>query len=87
MAPDNEIAQMLMWKVKFIERTRRQWRLHEDREDGVDGALADVEGSATPFPYNDPIVMPDIKFLKDISKRRKSLFERQGHLSEVEQLI
>ena len=87
MAPDNEIAQMLMWKIKFIERTRRQWRLHEDREDGVDGALADVEGSATPFPDNDPIVMPDVKFWKDISNRRKSLFERQGHLSEVEQLI
>ncbi len=87
MAPDNEIAQMLIWKIKFIERTHRQWRLHEDREDGVDGALADVEGSATPFPDNDPLVMPNVKFWKDISSRRKSLFERQSHLSEVEQLI
>ena len=86
LKPDDPVAEMMIWKAKFIRRTRRQMLLRERSEEGVVGALESVDESGIPYDDRHPFRFPDdIESWNQLTDtRRRWLRDEQRKLTVAE---
>ncbi len=90
MDPENPVVTMMVVESKAHRRQAIDDSIREQKEDGIVGALEDVDRASIPF-HGDPYQMPNLKIWETLTKSRKQLADGSQRRSpgdlEIEQKL
>ncbi len=86
IAPEDPVAQNLVWKSRFARRVMADLNIKEQKENGVVNALQSVEESSAPFDDREPLLFGDRTRWDQLTKSRLRMLERQNKRMSADEL-
>jgi len=86
IAPDDPVAQNLVWKSSFARSVMADLDIKEQKEHGMLAALQSVEESSTPFDDRKPIVFGDRARWDELTRSRLRMMQRENKRMSADEI-